>query len=221
MIAQPQPVKYYDLAARLPADANLVLHGVSWQEYEALLDAVGEAKRWRISYHRGTLQIMTISIAHEHYSKVIERLIDRLSMLWRIKVLCFGSATLKKQRELAGVEPDACFYVQNADVIGSRLDLDFSVDPPPDIVVEVDIHHESISRFPIYAALGVPEIWHYDTQVLQIHQLQQGQYVESPVSPAFPQLTADLLTEFLDRSKVEDQYEVLLAFEDWLKTQSK
>jgi Uma2 family endonuclease len=203
---------------RMPADSVLTQHGVSWEEYEELLKAVGEASGLRVSYDEGRLQIMTLSHRHERYSTLIERIVDRVSGFLRIKVLFYGSATMKKRRKQKGVEPDACFYVQNATLVGTKDEIDFNVDPPPDVVVEVDLHHESLSKFPIYAALGVPEVWRYDGDSLTIHQLREGQYVASEASLSLPLLTSAVLTEFLARSPKQDQYDILLAFQEWLKT---
>ena len=162
---------------------------------------------------------MTLSFKHEYYGDFIKRLVDRLHYVFRIKVIFFGSATLKRQRRLKGAEPDACFYVQNAPIIGHKINLDLRIDPPPDVVLEVDIHHESISRFHIYEGLDVPELWHYDEQKLTIYHLQEGRYEVAGNSRAFPILTGEVLTEFLTRSQTDGQDETLLAFEDWLRAQ--
>jgi Uma2 family endonuclease len=204
------------LVTHLPADSVLIQHGISWDEYEELLDSVGEASSLHISFDDGTLQIMTLSQKHEMYSTLIERIVSLLSVTLRIKVLFYGSATMKKRHERKGVEPDACFYVQNATLVGTKKEIDFNVDPPPDVVVEVDLHHESLAKFPIYAALGVPEVWRYDGDLLTIYQLRTEQYVASEASQSLPVLTSAVLTEFLARSPKQDQYDILLAFEEWL-----
>ncbi len=203
----------------MPVDSVLTQHGVSWDEYEELLETVGDASGLRISYDEGRLQIMTLSQRHERYSTLIGRMVDRVSRVLRIKVLFYGSTTMKKQLKQKGVEPDACFYVQNAALVGTKDEIDFNVDPPPDIVVEVDLHHDSLSKFPIYAALGVPEAWRYDGDSLKIYQLRDEQYLASEASLSLPHLTGAVLTEFLARSPKQDQYDILLAFEEWLKTQ--
>ena len=207
-----------DMIEQLPPDSTLVLRGLSWEEYEEVLDAVGENRGLRISYDEGTLQIMTLSPEHEKYTDFIRDLVRLVSLKLRIKVSSFGSATMKKQRKRKGLEPDHCFYVQTADVIAGKTHLDFSVDPPPDVAVEIDLHHQSISKFPIYAALGVAEIWRYDEQSLIIYHLKEGEYVVAPNSVALPMLTDAVLSKFLARVQNEDQYEVLLAFENWLST---
>src|SRR6266852_3316123 len=208
-----------EMIGRMSADSVLVQHGISWSDYEELLDAIGEASSLRICYDEGTLQVMSPSSKHEHVAKLIERLVDLLSIRQRTKVLFYGSATLKKQSEQKGAEPDACFYVQTADAVGTKEQIDFDTDPPPDVVVEIDIHHESISKLPIYAAFGIPELWRDDGETLTIYQLRDGQYVLSNASQALPVLTSAVLTEFLARSPKEDQYDIVLAFEEWLKAQ--
>lgn len=203
----------------LPVNGALMLYDLSWGDYEKLLQQFGEAPGFRVSYDAGKVQIMPVSFAHEYYAEFLKRVVERLSFMARTKILFFGSATLKRQSKLKGVEPDASFYIQSAAVIGNKINLDLEHDPPPDVIVEVDIHHESLSRFPIYASLGIGEIWHYDDQLLTIYCLQQNQYVARPASRALPMLTSAVLTEFLTLSKSEDQYDTLLAFEEWLRAQ--
>lgn len=215
----PQTASYTELIERMTPETTLTLRGVSWQTYEDLLEAVGEAPALRISFNEGVLQIMTVSFEHEYFSEVLDQLVGRLSQIARIKILFFGRATMKAQKKMKGSEPDACFYVQSAPLIGNRFRLDLNSDPAPDIVVEVDIHHDSRSKFPIYAALGVSEIWHYDGSRLSIHQLREERYEEVETSLALPILTASVLTRFLKLSEEEDQYETMLAFEEWLRAQ--
>jgi Uma2 family endonuclease len=208
-----------ELATQLPPDSTLVLRGVSWEDYEELLEAVGEARGLRISYDQGTLQIMTLGTEHENIADLIQDLVRLLSLRLQIKVLSFGSATMKKRGKRKGLESDGCFYVQTAAAIGKKLRLDFESDPPPDIALEVDLHHESLSKFPIYVAISIPEIWRYDGQSLIIYHLQGGQYLPAETSLALPMLTSKTLTDFLARSQYEDQYDILLAFDKWLKDQ--
>src|SRR5258706_8622286 len=208
-----------EMIDRMPADSVLIQHGVSWNDYEELLRAVGDAPGQHISFDDGTLQIMTLSFEHEKYVRLIERIIDRLSGSLRIKVLSYGSATMKKERDQKGAEPDACYYVQSADLVGKKEEIDLNVDPPPDVVVEIDLHHESISKRPIYAALGVPELWCYDGNTVTIYHLREEQYVVSEPAESLPLRTTAILTEFLARTSKEDQYEILFAFDEWLKGQ--
>lgn len=210
------PATYYDIVTRLPEDTTVTFHNVSWTEYEELLMQVGEPAGLHISYHEGTLCAMTVSAQHEKYARFIESLITAIRLRLRIKILGFGSATMRKQAARVGKEPDACFYVQTADQLGPRIQLDFAIDPPPDLAVEIDIHHDSLDKFPIYVELGVPEIWRYDGKTLTIYHLQRKRYVKRESSLALPMLTSKLLTEYLNRLQTEDEFHVLLAFDAWL-----
>lgn len=210
-----------ELFARLPGNSTLILRDVSWDEYEALLAAAGEAPGFRISYDDGTLQIMTLSPKHESYSRLLERLVDRLSARLGIEIVSFGSSTMKRKGPKKGTEPDACFYVQSAPAIGPRIDLDFDRDPPPDIAVEIDVQHDSLGKLPLYAAFGVPEIWRYDGAAVTMYRLEGNQYVVAPASLALPVLDAQTLTRFLGLAGDKSQHEILLAFEEWLDTLSR
>lgn len=211
-----QTIASPELLAQLPVDSTLILRNVPWDGYEGLLEAAGEAAGLRIAYDQGTLQIVTLSPERESYSRLIERLVDRLSARLHVKVLFFGSSTIKRKDRGRGAEPDACFYVKTAAVIGRKIQLDFATDPPPDIVVEIDITHDSVSKFPLYAALGVPELWRYDGTALTMYHLQDREYLPVSSSVALRVLDAATLTHFLQLSSDKDQHEILLAFEEWL-----
>ncbi len=166
-----------EIIEKLPPNSHLTVHKQSWENYENLLEAVGEASGLRISYDTGVLKIMTLSTEHENYGRLLQMMIGNLCIHLRLEIISFGSATIKKSRFEKGTEPDACFYIQTAAQIGNRINLDFSVDPTPDVAVEIDLHHESLYKFPIYAALGVSEIWRYDGKTLEIHLLENGKYI--------------------------------------------
>lgn len=161
---------------------------------------------------------MTLSFEHESYARFIERMISALSLRLRINIRFFGGATMKKSQRRQGLEPDACFYVQSVALIGNKMELDFEVDPPPDIAVEIDIHHDSRSKLAIYAALGVPEIWRYDGHELTIHLLQEDQYIAADTSQALPMLSGHILTDFLARLREDGEFPTILAFDEWLQS---
>ncbi|MDQ3179621.1 MAG: Uma2 family endonuclease [Acidobacteriota bacterium] len=210
---------YHEIVSQLPAGSELILRGQTFEDYEEILEDVGEASGLRVSYDGEIVKIMTLSIRHEKYVRLIERMIDNVSMRKRIKILSFGSATMKTTRQQRGSEPDCCFYVQNAEAVARRATIDFSRDMPPDIVVEVDIHHDSLDKFAIYTALRVPEFWLYDSKELKIYQLEGEGYIKIEKSIALPILSAEVLTDFLNRSDDSDQFEILLEFEKWLEQQ--
>jgi Uma2 family endonuclease len=128
-----------------------------------------------------------------------------------------GSTTFKDEQLAMGAEPDTCFYVQNATSVIGKDSIDLMTDPPPDVVVEIDIWSESTGKMGFYAAIGVPEFWRYDKRQLRIYHLSEQGYVEAPASLAFPLLTGEVLTRFLEQSKGEGQSATLRAFRKWLR----
>lgn len=209
---------WLEIVARITPEQPLILHNITWDEYEDLLEQVGEPGGLRISYDNGRLKIMSLSAEHEKYVRFMEKMITAISLRLHVVILSFGSATMKKQRAEKGNEPDACFYVQSAASIGNRIRLNFAIDPPPDIAVEVDVHHDSDDKFSIHAALGVGELWLFDRTKLTIHLLQDGQYVETNASRALPMLSSRVLTDFLLRLPREGEFQTLMAFDEWLQT---
>ncbi len=210
---------YHEIVAKLPAGSELILHGQTFEDYEGILDEVGEASGLRISYDGELLKIMTLSTTHEKYVRFFEMLITTLSLKLRKKILHFGSVTMKSSPKQRGSEPDCCFYIQNAEVVARKFSIDFSRDVPPDVVVEVDIHHDSLDKFSIYSALQVPEFWLYNGKRLKIYKLENENYSEIEQSLGLPILTSKVLTDFLNRLENSDQFEILLEFEKWLDEQ--
>ena len=129
----------YDVVSQMSDGQVETFHNVTWDEYEEMLEQVGEARGLRISYNDGTLKVMSLSLEHETYADFIKRLVSVLSLRLRINIRFSGSTTMRKKKKSKGNEPDAGFYIQTAAAIGNRLDLDFAVDPPSDVVVEIDI----------------------------------------------------------------------------------
>src|SRR5262245_65345881 len=112
MIAEA--TNYYTIVSQLPEDAEVIFHGATWEEYEELLEQVGEARGLRISYNDGTLKVMSLSSEHERIADFIKSLVVHIRLRFRMKILFFGSATMRKKKKSKGSEPDACFYVQTA-----------------------------------------------------------------------------------------------------------
>src|SRR2546423_4755309 len=132
---------------------------MSWDEYERLLSNLTGWFGIHVTYVVGNVQIMSPSHEHEEYKEFVLRLAQAISDEIGITLETRGSATYKQKRLAKGAEPDTCFYVQNASRIIGKRKIDLDVDPPPDVVVEIDLTNESLSKFNIYAAFGVPEIW--------------------------------------------------------------
>src|SRR6266516_1204094 len=164
--------EYLEAINHLPAGAILVVPGVGWEQYESLLDDLDARPGVRISYDGGRLEIMSPLPAHEKYKEFISDLARAFAEETSLPLEKLGSTAWKRRRIQKGIEADACFYVANAHRIVGKRKIDLESDPPPDIAVEIDTTNESSSKFPIYAALGVPEIWVYDGKQVEIYCLK-------------------------------------------------
>ena len=209
------------IRSSLPLQEHVYLPGVSYATYERLVTEIEDRRRLRISYYRGEMEIMSPTQDHERGKKLIGQMIEALTEELSIPRMSCGSTTFKDQLLDCGLEPDECYYVQHeADVRGRKIKL--GEDPPPDLVVEVDVTTSVIDRFPIYAALSFPEIWQYADGEIVIHLLQKnGQYAVREQSVALPMVSVKKLVEHLDRCHETDETTWIRAFRRWVQTGMK
>lgn len=212
-----QTADYLEAVTHLPTGARLTFYEISWEEYEQLLANLNDSSNFRVSYIDGRLEIMSPSAKHEKYKILIHDLVLILSDELDQEILSYGSTTLKLESLRKGAEGDDCFYIQCASKIGEKDSIDLRVDPPPDLVVEIDLTHESASKFPIYAAIGVPEIWRYDGNQWQIWHLSNQAYSLASNSLSFPFLTDEQLAEFIRISIDSGRKQARQAFREWVR----
>ena len=163
---------------------------------------------------------MTPLPEHEHYKEVISDIVKDLGDLLDLDYESLGSTTWKRESRLAGVEPDNCFYFQNEAAIRGKLQFDLNQDPPPDLVLEIDLTSKSLNRFPIYARLGVPEIWCYDSGELKIYQLQNGEYQEAQISLVFPNLAVPEIPRLIEQNRSLGRRAIRQVVRAWAREQS-
>lgn len=198
-------------------EERLIFRGVTWEEYQELLDELGERRRVLVSFSEGVLEIMPLSRPHERRKEFILHLFFALTEELEIEIETGGSTTLQREDLERGVEPDTSFFIQHAAEIKNKDTHDLSTDPPPDIIVEVDVFSPSYSKKPIYAAIGVPEFWSYDKKGFQMFKLERGSYLETKTSLAFPFLQADVFEAFIERGKTEGHNAIIRSFREWVR----
>ena len=203
---------YIEAIRHLPLGSALIVPDVSWAEYEDLLAELGEGYAVRVTYDQGRLEIVSPSQKHEKWNRFVGAIARVLATEFGTDLENFGSTTFKHQALQQGAEPDTCFYVQHAARVIGRDELDLAVDPPPDVVVEIDVSHSSKRKLTFYAKLGVPEVWRYDGRRASMYQRSGTGYTEVPASLAFPAFTAERLTALLGQLKIEGQQTILEAF---------
>lgn len=197
---------------------RVLKHNVSWQEFEQILAERGDDPDSRIAYDRGCLEIIMPLTEHEYFKEIIGDMIKDLADELGLDDESFGSSTWKREDLLAGVEPDNCFYIQSEPLIRDRLPkLDLAQDPPPDLALEIDLTSKSLDRQPIYARLGVPELWRYDQGKLQIYQLQDGQYREVQESLAFPGVPVREIPQLIQENFGLGRRRLRQRFREWVQ----
>jgi Uma2 family endonuclease len=196
---------------------RLRLSSVSWNTYVGISDLLGD-RPLRMTYDRGELEIMTLSRAHERFKRLLARMLDTLTEEMDIDIDHGGSMTFRREDLDRGLEPDECYWVQNEARVRGREELDFTVDPAPDLVLEVEVTRNIIDRQGICAALGIPEVWRFDGQTIQILLRNDlGGYDLAERSAAFPFLPVAQLTQFLTMNETVSVTKVLQAFRAWVR----
>jgi Uma2 family endonuclease len=194
-------------------EQRVVLRGLSWDGYLQILNALPQSRAARLTYDDGVLEITVPLELHEFSGRLIERFVFTLIELIGSKIKTMGSTTMNYPGFKKGAEPDNAYYIKHQPLVKGR-NVDFSQDPPPDLVVEVDITHTDIAKNQFYSTLGVPEFWRFNGKIWRIYQLQEKVYVEVEFSPTFPQVPKERLYTFLAQAK-EDEIEAVQNLRSW------
>lgn len=198
---------------------RFVLYGEPWEAYIRLLRLFEGRRHLRITYDRGALEIMTLSPEHEQWKRLIGRLLVALTEELGLPLAEYGSMTMKRRKKLRGLEPDECFWIQNEPLVRNLKKYDLRRDPPPDLIIEVEITRSALNRMKIYAALKAPEVWRFRKGRIEFHLLaENGKYAVQPVSRAFPTLRAEHLTPFLELRGQIDHNAIVRKFREWLRS---
>ncbi|MEY3404177.1 MAG: hypothetical protein RLZZ86_3799 [Cyanobacteriota bacterium] len=201
----------------VPPGQRVILENVTWKELETIIAELGEHRAARIAYDRGILEIISPLAEHQFDKEIISDLVKALLEQLNIEFRCLGSTTFKNQFMAQGIEPDQCFYIKNEAVIRGKKRLDLTIDPPPDLALEIDI--TSRTHLNIYQGLKVPEVWRFENGILQINLLQNGVYVESKSSLNFPNLPLiEVIPESLQKSRTIGRNATLKAFRNWVNS---
>ncbi len=203
--------------AQIPAEQRVLLHNIAWDLYERLLESNPDSSSPRLTYDQGELEAMSPSAEHERLNRAIQLLVSLVAYELGIRISSLGSTTFRRQEIQRGFEPASCFYGQNLDRVRGKRTIDLRIDPPPDLVVEIDISSPSIPKLPIFAEFGVPEVWRHADGVLQILALQEGEYVPAAVSRVLPSVTAAALNELLAESRDLDDTEWMDRIRAWAR----
>ncbi len=196
-------------------EQRVVFHSLTWQGFLAMRQSLSPDRNTRLTYAEGTLEITMPLEIHGFSAWLIGRFIYILVSELGMELKTMGSTTLDRQALERSGEPDAAYYIQNQPLVAGR-DVDLEQDPPPDLIVEVDITHTDIDKLHLYAAMGVPEFWRYNGDVWRIYHLQGSAYGEIEQSPTFPQVPKAKLYEFLATAR-ENEMRADRELREWVR----
>jgi Uma2 family endonuclease len=203
---------------RVPREQRFRISGVSWPDYLALSDALGE-RYVRVTYDRGEMELMTVSPEHERGKHLLGRLVNALTEELDIDIAGYGSMTCRREDIERAFEPDECYWVAHEAAVRGRDRIDFARDPAPDLAIEVEVSRSTMDRLSLYAALGVPELWLWDGERIRVVLLGgSGEYQESDHSLSFPFLPVTELVRFLTMHE-ESETRIIRAFRRWVRDQ--
>ena len=203
----PQPI----------GEKRFTFRALSWSSYQILRKTLSHDRNIRFTYAQGTLEVTMPLEIHEFSAGLLGLFIRILVVESGLDIKTMGSTTLDREALNRSAEPDVAYYIQNQPIVAGR-DVDLDKDPPPDLVVEIDITHTDIDKLRLYAAMGVPEFWRYNGKVWQIYVLQSGQYVEVETSPTFAQVPKIKLYEFLATAR-QSEVKAEQDFRKWVRSQ--
>jgi Uma2 family endonuclease len=190
-------------------DQRIVLHNVSWETYGRLLEERGEERVPRFVYDRGELEILSPSAEHERVGYYVGLIVAMFAREGRVGIYGVGSTTFRREDLARGFEPDLAFYTRNREQVRGKSRLSLEVDPPPDLVVEIDVTHLSIDKLSIYAQAGVPEVWRCEGHRFEILLLGERDYERSDASLALPSVTDEAL-------RILVEYGASMELAEWL-----
>jgi Uma2 family endonuclease len=196
-----------------------ILSGIQWDTYQNLVRDLESQPGMRLTYDDGILEILMPLPPHERYKKLLGRFVEVITEELGIEICSLGSTTWTREDLHKGLEADECYYIQNELLVRGKDTIDLNIDPPPDLVIEVDSTSSSMNRLGIYAALGVPEVWQYDRDSLTIWSLVNQAYQPREVSAVLPMFDIVVLRSFLELSQTMGETSLIRHVRQWVREQ--
>lgn len=200
-------------------DDRVVLPRVKWETYARLVDDDEERRVPRLTYDRGVLEIVSPSMPHEEDANTIARVVEIVAAWMNVPIRSVVSTTFRRSDLERGFEADASFYIQNAARLQGRRQIDLANDPPPDLVLEMEVSRSAIDKLALFASMGIPEVWRMDGESVAIHVLDGDRYADAAASRALPVLTAAVVTRFLGLSRTLPSPDWFRAVTEWALAQ--
>jgi Uma2 family endonuclease len=201
-----------------PSEEMVEFRGISWEEYLKFLQKL-RPYNLRFIYHCNRLEIMSLFPEHELYKRLLGRFVESLAEYSQKPVYPVGSTLFQRPQSLA-ITPDDCFYFNRVKQMQGKKQIDLNLDPPPDLVIEIDLDYRSGYHLPVYAELGVPEIWLFNGQKLTIYRPYEQAYLPGDRSSIFPQFPITQIVPILQKAQQtsyhKSLYEMRCLIQDYL-----
>jgi Uma2 family endonuclease len=194
-----------------PPGESVRLSNISWDVYLALRNE-NEHRNLRLTYDRGFLEIMSPSKRHERVAYLLGRLIDAWTEARGLSVQGCRTTTFQRKDLDRALEPDNCYYIEHEPQVRDRDRLDLKTDPPPDLILEVDLRSPSLDRLPIYAAMGAPEVWLWRREQILVYRLSDAEYQPREASQTLPGFPIGQAAELLSRRLESDDNALVRSF---------
>jgi len=182
----------------ISSETRTVLENVRWDTFVELADQ-RRGSVPRMTYDEGVLELMSPRRQHENIGCLVGRLVETYTEALEIEIQSVASTTFKRKDLQKAFEADESYYIEHAEQIRPKQEVDLLVDPPPDLVIEVEITSSAIRKLKLFAAMNVPEVWRHDGERLLMYQLSNGRYDSIVSSKALPGLTAAMVDSILDK----------------------
>ncbi len=200
-------------------EQRLLLYAIDWKIYEGIGELLRD-RHIRLTYDGGTLEFMTTSPEHERFKKLMARMLEAVTLEVGIEIAGFGGMTFKREDLDKGMEPDECYWIQSEPHVRCKDVIDLETDPPPDLIIEVEVSRSLMNRLDILAGIGIPEVWRFDGEAIHILHLRADRvYTEAAASLALPFLPVQELVRFFDMRGDLAENELLRTFRTWVREQ--
>ena len=192
-------------------EQRVLLRSISWQIYEALADNPDRAGRL-LTFDQGVLEIMSPSRAHESDKSMLGRMVEMFSLHHNIDVSSSASTTFKRSDLERGFEADESYYIRNEEVVRDKREIDLPIDPPPDLVIEIEMSRSAINKLALFASIGIPEVWRYNGTQLWIGTLAGGEYEQISQSVELRGFPIEAAVEILHSIGIASETELIRRF---------
>jgi Uma2 family endonuclease len=214
-----QTVPFAPAPPRREDEQRFVLGNLTWENYLAIGQQLADRPSLHLTYDRGTLEFLAPSPYHRRYNWWLGRFLETIAEELNQPIAPFGSMTFQREDLERAFEPDNCYWIANEAAVRAMLTWEPADDPPPDLMLEIEVSRSALNRMTIFAAFRIPEIWCYDGETLRVYLLHaDGTYQLSKRSLAFPSIPVQELVRFLPPTGNNDYLSAVAALRAWVRS---